>query len=160
MGKKKKGKKSRKGDLKKRKKWLIPVIYMLLIGLAAVVFYGLMNRSSTETAPTISLKKESPDFDKLVGPWVRREGGYVIAISKIHPDGKVDAAYFNPRPINVSRANVSEEDRKIKLFVELRDKGYPGSTYTLVYNPEHDVMVGVYFQAAIQQSFKVIFDRK
>ncbi|MGB9440491.1 MAG: hypothetical protein WCB15_21270, partial [Desulfobacterales bacterium] len=71
----------------------------------------------------------------------------MIEISKIYPDGKVDAAYFNPQSIHVSRSTVSEKDGIIELFIELQGKGYPGSTYTLKYNPEYDAMVGIYFQA-------------
>ena len=160
MGKVKKTKKPIKRLREKRKKWLIPLICLVLIGLAAAVFYGLMNRPLTEPAATISQKKETPDFDRLVGSWVRPDGGYVIEISKIHPDGKVDAAYFNPSPIHVSRSTVSEKDGIIELFMELRGQGYPGSTYTLKYNPAYDVMVGIYFQAVIQQPFDVIFQRK
>ena len=107
------------------------MIYLVSIGLAAASFYGLMNRSSTEPAATISQQSETPAFDRLVGSWVRPDGGYVIEISKIHPDGKVDAPYFNPRPIHVSRSKVSEKDGIIELFIELQGKGYPGSTYTL-----------------------------
>ena len=160
MGKVKKTKKPIKRVRKKRKKWLLPVICLVLMGLAAAVFYGLMNRSLTEPAATISQEKETSDFDRLVGRWVRPDGGYVIEIHKIHPDGKVDAAYFNPSPIHVSRSTVSEEDGIIELFIELRGQGYPGSTYTLRYNPAYDAMVGIYFQAVIQQPFDVIFQRK
>ena len=144
----------------KRKKWLLPVICLALMGLAAGVFYGLMNQSSTEPAASISQKKETLDFDRLVGSWVRPDGGYVIEIRKIHPDGKVDAAYFNPSPIHVSRSTVSEKNGIIELFLELQGQGYPGSTYTLRYNPVYDAMVGIYFQAVIQQPFDVIFQRK
>ena len=105
-------------------------------------------------------KKRNPDFDRLVGSWVRPDGGYVIEIRKIHPDGKVDAAYFNPSPIHVSRSTVSEKNGIIELFLELQGQGYPGSTYTLRYNPVYDAMVGIYFQAVIQQPFDVIFQRK
>jgi hypothetical protein len=160
MGKVKKAKKPNKRVRGKSKKWLIPVICLACMGLAVAVFYSLMNRSSTEPADTIPQKKETPDFDRLVGSWVRPDGGYVIEISKIYPGGKVDAAYFNPRPIHVSRSNVSEEDGIIELFIELQGQGYPGSTYTLKYNPEYETMVGVYFQAVIQQPFDVIFQRK
>ena len=72
----------------------------------------------------------------------------------------MDAAYFNPSPINVSRSTVSEKDGIIELFIELQGKGYPGSTYTLKYKQEYDAMVGIYFQAVIQQPFDVIFRRK
>jgi len=160
MGKVKKTKKPIKRVREKSKKWLIPVICLLLIGLAAAVWYVSLTRSSPQPAATIPQKKETPEFGKLVGSWVRPDGGYVIEISKIHPDGKVDAAYFNPRPIYVSRSTVSNKDGIIELFIELQGQGYPGSTYTLKYNPAYDAMVGIYFQAVIQQPFDVIFQRK
>jgi len=160
MGKSKKIEKPGKSVQKDRKKWQLPLIFLVLMGLAAAVGYNLLKDNSSETAGTALQKKESPDFKRLIGSWVRPDGGYVIEISKIHPDGAVALAYFNPRPINVARASVSETDGVVELFVELRDLGYPGSTYTLKYNPEHDVMIGVYFQAAIQQPFDVIFQRK
>ena len=160
MAKAKKAKKPGKSARGKSKKWLFPVICLVLVGLAAAVWYGSLNRSATEPAATVPQKKETPDFDKLVGNWVRPDGGYVIEISKIYPDGKVDAAYFNPRSIHVSRSTVSEKDGLIELFIELQGQGYPGSTYTLKYNPAYDAMVGIYFQAVIQQPFDVIFQRK
>ena len=160
MGKAKKTKKPGKSAREKSKKWLIPVICLVLMGLAAAVWYGSLNRSATEPAATVPQKKETPDFDRLVGNWVRPDGGYVIEISKIYPNGKVDAAYFNPRSIHVSRSTVSEKDGIIELFIELQGQGYPGSTYTLKYNPAYDALIGIYFQAVIQQPFDVIFQRK
>ena len=71
----------------------------------------------------------------------------------------MDAGYFNPRPINVSRAEASQEGTTTKVFIELRDTNYPGSTYTLTYDPQSDQLKGVYFQAALQQSFDVVFVR-
>ena len=69
------------------------------------------------------------------------------------------AAYFNPRPINVSRAEASLEGTTTKVFIELRDTNYPGATYTLTYDPESDQLKGIYFQPALQQSFDVVFVR-
>jgi hypothetical protein len=48
----------------------------------------------------------------------------------------------------------------VKLFIKLQDKGYPGSTYNLYYYPKKDVLAGFYYQAAIGQTFEVIFLRK
>lgn len=45
------------------------------------------------------------------------------------------------------------------LFVERRAPNYPGSTYTLTYDREHDQLRGIYFQAVQQQSFNVYFVR-
>ena len=36
---------------------------------------------------------------------------------------------------------------------------YPGSTYTLTYDPASDQLKGVYYQAALQQRFEVVFVR-
>jgi hypothetical protein len=47
----------------------------------------------------------------------------------------------------------------IKVEVELRDVGYPGSTYTLVYAPEKDTLFGYYYHAASGQRFDVLFVR-
>jgi uncharacterized protein (DUF2147 family) len=101
----------------------------------------------------------SVDVQVLVGKWVRPDGGYVISVRSVDPKGRVDAGYFNPRPINVSRAEASVEGKTVKLFMELQAAGYPGSTYELIYDPGNDALVGVYFQAAMQQSFEVVFVR-
>jgi hypothetical protein len=41
----------------------------------------------------------------------------------------------------------------------LRDTGYPGSAYNLVYDPESDQLKGIYSQAALHQDFDVYFVR-
>ena len=101
----------------------------------------------------------SPGFEKLKGKWQRPDGGYVLEIRGVEPGGKMDAAYFNPRPINVAKANASQEGTVTKVFVELRDVNYPGSTYTLTYDAPSDQLKGVYYQAALQQRFEVDFAR-
>jgi hypothetical protein len=98
-------------------------------------------------------------FESLKGRWLRPDGGYVIEIREIEANGKMAAGYFNPRPINVSRAEASQEGTTTKVCIELRDINYPGSTYNLTYDPENDQLKGVYFQAALQQSFDVVFVR-
>jgi len=103
--------------------------------------------------------KGKTSFDVLRGRWQRPDGGYILQIRTIDAGGKIDAGYFNPLPINVSRAEATQEGGKMKVFVELRDTGYPGSVYNLTYNPKEDVLMGVYFQAAVQQNFDVFFTR-
>ena len=58
----------------------------------------------------------------------------------------MDATYCNPNSINVSR-------KVVLSFLELRGAGYPGSTYTLTYEHRSDSLIGVYFQAVMQQKF-------
>jgi hypothetical protein len=108
--------------------------------------------SGTET-------KDNAGFDVLKGRWLRPDGGYIIQIRNIDPSGKMEAGYFNPRTINVSKAEATRDSGKMKVFIELRDTGYPGSTYTLTYDPKEDVLRGVYYQAAMKQSFDVYFTR-
>jgi hypothetical protein len=114
------------------------------------------------TALTLILAAESlwaADFRPLVGRWQRTDGGYVIEIRRVATDGAMQAAYFNPRPINVSRAKASVFKGHLKVEVELRDTGYPGSSYTLLYDPDKDALLGFYYQAVQKQNFDVIFVR-
>jgi hypothetical protein len=100
------------------------------------------------------------DYEKLTGNWVRPDGGYTLLIKSVNDDGSIDAAYFNPNPINVSEARVNTESGKINMFVELRDAGYPGSNYTLTYDKENDRLVGVYYHAIFKQKFDIYFIRQ
>ena len=98
-------------------------------------------------------------FEKLEGRWRRADGGYVLDIRKVHPDGAIDAAYLNPRPINVSKAQATRDGVTVRVFVELHAPNYPGSTYTLTYDSKRDELYGVYYQAVEGRSFDVVFAR-
>jgi hypothetical protein len=111
----------------------------------------------TNAAP--STGTVSPELAKLLGKWERPDGGYVLEVKSVDPSGKVDAAYYNPNPINVSRGAAWREKGVSKLVVELRDVNYPGCTYTLEYNPQSDQMAGQYYQAAVQETYEVVFSR-
>ena len=97
--------------------------------------------------------------DRLKGRWVRPDGGYIIEINGIESNGHLDARYYNPRPIHVAEATVSSEGGFAKIFIELRDTGYPGATYTLLYQSKKDLLVGRYFQPSMGQTFDVVFMR-
>ena len=128
------------------KRWIIGVILVAVVALAGYLFWNKPSESS------------GPDTSKLVGSWLRTDGGYVLTLSDPEPEGLLKAAYFNPRPINVSHAEWRLKDG-LSIFVELRDKNYPGSTYTLTYNPATDKLMGSYFQAVMKQYFAVEFKR-
>ena len=115
--------------------------------------------AGAEKGNSATVEKANPDFDMLKGRWMRNDGGYILSVKGVDPGGKMDAAYYNPKPINVSKAQASREGATVKVFIELRDAGYPGSTYTLIYDPKTDRLGGVYYQAAIGQRFDVIFVR-
>ena len=94
-----------------------------------------------------------------MGKWQRPDGGYIVEIKGVDGSGKLDVAYFNPDPIHVSRAVAWRDKGTSRVVIELRDVNYPGSTYTLEYNTESDQLFGQYFQAALRETFEVVFSR-
>ena len=104
-------------------------------------------------------RASEPGFETLVGRWLRPDGGYVLEIQSVTKDGAIAAAYFNPRPIHVARAEAFREAGALKAFIEFRDVNYPGSTYTLRYNDVAVRLEGIYYQAVEKQEFEVYFER-
>lgn len=107
----------------------------------------------------LSCGSKPPDFTPLKAGWLRPDGNYVLDLRKIDAAGKIDAAYFNPRPIHVAKGEASEKDGALRVFVELQDVNYPGSTYDLTYDPQADQLRGTYFQAHLKQAYEVFFIR-
>jgi hypothetical protein len=107
----------------------------------------------------VLIQGERSGFETLKGRWLRPDGGYIFEIRAVDPSGKIDALYFNPRPINIAKAEAKRDGAKLNVFVELRAPNYPGSTYTLVYDQNQDQLRGTYFQAALRKNFDVYFVR-
>jgi hypothetical protein len=99
------------------------------------------------------------DRNRLAGTWERTDAPYQLVISGIAEDGTLTAAYLNPNPIKVSKANWVDAKDVISVFVELRDVNYPGSNYTLTYFPDRDMLIGKYFQAVQGMTYDVVFAR-
>ena len=87
------------------------------------------------------------------------DGGYFLAIKSVADTGGMNVDYFNPKPIHVAKAEVLREGTLTKVFIELRDVNYPGSTYTLTYEAGNDQLKGIYYQAVERQHFEVVFER-
>jgi hypothetical protein len=149
-----------------------PASAVVVLVVATVTALGLwLNRSQPDATPKKGAAETNilnapaaaptadPAFQKLQGRWLRPDGGYVIEIKSAGEDGRLDAAYFNPKPIHVARAVAAREGSAVKVFIELRDVNYPGSTYRLFHDPASDQLKGVYYQALLQQSFEVFFER-
>ena len=128
----------------------------ILVG--ALMAAAPVSRATAEETPTAGAKSV-PALEKLRGRWLRDTGGYIIEIRKVGPGGKLDAAYFNPKSINVGRAEAIQQGGAVKVTVELRDVNYPGSTYTLTYDAKTDRLVGRYYQAVAGETFDVYFVR-
>lgn len=132
-------------------------VCVVLLAVALVVL-GIAENGAEAGQPAASSGK-APDAQRLVGQWVRPDGGYVLEVREVRKDGSLKAAYFNPRPINVAKAELRRKDGKLTVFVELRDINYPGSTYTLQYDPASDRLKGTYFQAVEKQRYDIEFKR-
>jgi len=145
------------------------MVLLAVVSVAALTGYNFFkNRTGAEhseapavaTGPAASQadsQDTAHDFQPLIGRWRRPDGGYVIEIRGIDAAGRIDAGYFNPRAINVARADASLDADGLKVFIELQDVGYPGATYTLIYNPRQNVLEGLYYQPAAGQTFEVVF---
>ena len=137
---------------------LIATLIMVVFCMAGFTGH-VANAAPAGDADTGKPAPSQTDFQRLEGKWVRPDGGYVLELRNVKKDGSLAAAYYNPRPIRVFRAEAGRKDGKITLFVELRDVNYPGSTYTLQYDPASDRLRGTYFQAVQRQTFDIEFVR-
>jgi len=143
------------------------VLLVVVIGAVSVAFVGWRlvgkQRQVTGTSVTATSTAEVPagdaDLQQLVGRWQRPDGGYVLEVRGVAEDGTVEAAYFNPNPISVSVAQASSWRGMASLFVEFDDINYRGSTYQLALDPERGILHGTYYQAALGQTFEVVFVR-
>ena len=146
-----------------------PRFAVVLLAAAIVLSLGIWwwklkstDTSSAQNSTALAnpaASASNSEFEKLKGRWQRPDGGYVLEIKSIAANGSLDAGYFNPKSIHVAQAEASREGNAMKVFVELRDVNYPGSTYTLTYDPASDQLKGVYYQAVEKQRFPVAFVR-
>ena len=138
-----------------KKKKLIIFSSLLAVVLIVIIIY-LINNSED----TIQSTGKAVDKNLLAGDWVRTDASYLVKIIKVNDDRSLEAQYFNPNPINVGKANWEESYGNLKIIIELRDVNYPGSTYTLNYLPDRDILAGDYYQAVEGLTFSVEFSRQ
>jgi len=130
-----------------------------VIVLVAMTSFIVPSTCSAGDEKSSASKATQAELNRMAGKWLRPDGGYVLELSDLKPEGKLKVAYFNPRPIHVAKAEWRSMAGRIQVFVELRDLNYPGSTYTLIYDTEKDRLEGHYYQAVMKQTFEVVFER-
>jgi hypothetical protein len=94
-----------------------------------------------DISPSITKLPQQSDF---FGVWLRSDGTYRVEIEPGAAAGSVVARYFNPDPINVETASFDAVEGQPLLEFILRDEGYPGSAYRLIFLPERRILVGTY----------------
>jgi hypothetical protein len=129
------------------------LVFLLTISFIALSYAEAKNTDDKRRAA-------SADFKGLSGRWVRPDGGYILELKEVRKDGSLKAAYFNPRPIKVYRAEWKAQKDVISVTVELRDFNYPGSKYYLQFEPKTDRLKGTYFQAVYGEMYDVEFIRE
>jgi len=152
------------------RRWVTVLCVVPLIVGAAMTVYAFSKPSHSTSSPapgsssrpgvadgTPALRDALPE--KVVGRWSRPDGDYVLEIRSVGADGEAQAAYFNPQQIHVAQAKVSRESGSLRVYVELRDVNYPGSTYRLVYDPAGDCLQGTYYQAVAKETYDIFFVR-
>ncbi|WP_300455610.1 hypothetical protein [Desulfobacula sp.] len=136
------------------------IVSIFLSVLACVIsLFGWVDSVFAESAQDVKQNSGFAQALHLEGNWVRSDGGYKLVIKDVKPDGSLKASYYNPKKINVSVAKWTIEEDRLQLFVELRDTNYPGSTYTLVYAEQKDVLDGTYFLAVTKERYSIRFLR-
>jgi hypothetical protein len=146
------------------------ISWLLLIAAALIVVAVWPRRKAGEPpAPTAAVlatnalavpTEARADLQFLKGRWIRPDGGYILEIRQVDADGQLDAGYFNPNPIRVVSSKATKEGAAVKVYVELNDVNYPGCKYNLTYLADQRMLVGTYFQAAMQQTYEVAFERE
>jgi hypothetical protein len=131
------------------------VIFFLLFSVSFFLFIP-----GPVCADEVESSAAKAGYGIIAGKWQRTDGNYLIKVSDIQAGGQAAVEYFNPRSIHVVQAEISTEKELIKLFIKFQDKGYEGSTYSLYYYAEKDALLGFYYQAPMNKTYKVIFFRK
>jgi len=131
-----------------------------LLTLALAMIGPLAAQGTAPAATGAAATTERPvTLDALKGTWVRPDGGYLIVIRNVGPQGQLDAMYFNPKALPFAKAE-ARRGVSLRAHFELRAGGYDGSTYDLTYDPASDRLRGTYYQAVAKQKFDVYFTRK
>lgn len=105
-------------------------------------------------------KQGQVDQRLLIGEWTRTDSPSQIKIMDVLKNGKLEVAYYDPKPINIVKAHWTKKTGTIlSVYVELQDEKYFGCYYKLTYNLERDILIGEYFQADPEVSHPVEFVR-
>jgi hypothetical protein len=140
--------------MKNGKKFIAIATLLLLLNMFVTLYLSSMVVAADAVQFVVKIDEQS-----LAGRWVRPDGGYILELKEIGKDGTLKAAYFNPQPIKVFKAEWNRKQDGINVFVELRDINYPGSKYNLRYDPKIDKLKGTYFQAVYGETYDVEFVR-
>jgi hypothetical protein len=146
-------------SMQRRKRRVFLPLLVLMICCIVGTLWPMVGGVSAQGEKSSKQSSRETEVQRLIGRWVRPDGGYILELRKAHKGGSLEAFYFNPRPVKVFQAVWARQEGKISVMVELRDVNYPGSTYNLQYDPKSDRLKGTYFQAVEKQTYNIQFVR-
>lgn len=121
--------------------FLIVALLSVFVGAVQAQDGGLQPKY--DISPSIAKLPEQADF---FGTWLRSDGTYRVEVEAGEQAGAVVVRYFNPEPINVESAAFDVVEGQPRLEFFLRDEGYPGSAYRLIFFAERRLLVGTYLR--------------
>ena len=95
----------------------------------------------------------------IVGKWIRPDSGATVEIVRISPGGQLEANYYNPSLVKLTKAEASLSGEQINIFIEVLYVEHPFPNYHLAYDPQSDQLKGDYYEATDGKHYQVLFDR-
>jgi hypothetical protein len=99
------------------------------------------------------------DKNLIKGVWGRTDGAGEINISVVLDNGLLTATFCNPKSITIEKAVWTNSSDVLRIYIIFREDNYPGSSFSLNYLAEKDLLLGVYFDALTNESQTVTFKR-
>jgi hypothetical protein len=104
-------------------------------------------------------RSKKHDKNLIKGIWGRTDGAGEINISEVLDNGLLKATFCNPKSINIEKAVWTNSSDVLRIYILFREDNYPGSSFTLNYMAEKDLLLGMYFDALANESQTVTFKR-
>lgn len=108
---------------------------------------------------TSMIQPQRQGVNLLKGIWGRTEGPGEINISEVVDNGVLKATFYNPKLINIEKAVWTNSSDVLRIYILLREDNYLGSSFSLNYIAEKDILLGVYFDALTNESYTTSFKR-
>jgi len=141
-------------------------LFVFLFLLSSMQHYHLSAKNKITNLVTPSFENstviqhpEKQDKNLLKGIWERTDTIGEINISEILDNGFLNASYCNPRGINIEKAIWLNTSEVLRIYILFREDKYPGSSFSLNYLAEKDLLLGTYFDALTNESYTVSFKR-
>jgi hypothetical protein len=140
-------------------------LFVILFLVLSTQYYQLSARNEIPNAYGIfehscTIDQSKKQDKKLIkGVWGRADAAGEINISEVLDNGLLKATFCNPKSINIEKAVWTNSSDVLRIYILFREDNYPGSSFSLNYLAEKDLLLGIYFDALTNESNTVTFKR-